>query len=119
MDGLTIVHVTTWAVAPEDSADIAPGRYAIRAVLETPWWLPTLSGWRGRTSSAPVEVTVRAKADGAWEESGADQTAEFYLTAHRFEDAERIAHRVDWPKREESPRLHRAWTLARRTRARW
>jgi hypothetical protein len=97
VQGLTVVHAAAWAVAPEDSLDITPGTYLVRAIVETPWWWPASFGWRGRAASAPVQVTVRAAQPGAWDERQAQDATEFYLSARRFPDAERVA--LEWTRR--------------------
>lgn len=91
------MHVATWAVAPENSLDITPGKYLVRSVVETPWWWPASFGWRGSATSAPVQVTVRAARPGTWDERQAEDATEFYLSAHRFQDAERVA--LEWTRR--------------------
>jgi hypothetical protein len=95
--GLSVVHAAAWAVAPEDSLDITPGKFLVRAVVETPWWWPASFGWRGRSASAAVQVTVRAAQPGAWDERQAQNASEFYLSARRFQDAERVA--LEWTRR--------------------
>ena len=97
LQGLSVVHAATWAVAPENSLEITPGKYLVRAVVETPWWWPWPFGWRGNATSAPVQITVRAAQAGTWDERHAEATTEFYLSARRFQDAERVA--LEWTRR--------------------
>lgn len=90
--GVGRVQKVTIAVAPEDSAPIAPGVYHVRAVLETPFW--EFRGWRGLVASAPVTLTIAAGpggSDPSLEAARLTESARFYLSAQRFDDAHRAA----------------------------
>lgn len=68
-------------------AALAPGRYAIRAALDSPGGG---SRWQGRVESPPLEIELRAGA-GAAGQRRLDQSSRFYLLDAQYGDAERTA----------------------------
>ncbi|HUE89217.1 MAG TPA: tetratricopeptide repeat protein [Vicinamibacterales bacterium] len=91
------VYTVTQVASPEAMANVRPGAYRIRAVLETPSWM--LWGWRGRKVSQPVTIVVRdaSQAGGtraALETQRLGRVADFYIATERFADAEKTARQL-------------------------
>ena len=87
------VHTVRYVISPEHAASLQTSTYALRAVVETPFWMPT--GWRGRAESEPVVIVVRDASlqgkSGDLDHERLARTAEFYLSTSRFDDAFRAA----------------------------
>jgi tetratricopeptide (TPR) repeat protein len=91
------VHIMTEAAAPEDTVNLQPGTYRVRAVLETPFWM--FWGWRGRVASAPVTIVVvdpskTGDRRNALETQRLMRAGDFYIGVARFEEAARAAREV-------------------------
>jgi hypothetical protein len=97
LEGGRQVYTLAQIASPEAMANVRPGAYRIRAVLETPSWM--LWGWRGRKVSQPVTVVVRdgSKAGDRRDELEKERlrrTADFYIGTERFAEAEKAARQL-------------------------
>jgi hypothetical protein len=94
LDNLRQSYAAELGVSPERSADIAPGSYTIRAVLNEWSWIPW--GWRGRVASDPINLTIQAAgslSDAQLSERLA-ASAQFYLMARDYQHASNVAREL-------------------------
>jgi len=94
LEGGRQVHTAMFAIAPSSTDRAMRGDYQFRAVVETPSW--QFWGWRGRVVSAPVTITVRARADGQAGAPGLEaqrlrQAAKYYLSVDEPAEARKSA----------------------------
>jgi tetratricopeptide (TPR) repeat protein len=99
-----VLYRVDLGVDPQDALKIPAGRYGVVAVLHTPFWPPWR--WSGNVSSRPVTVQVLAPDNAGPAPTDLEQerlvaSIEFYLDAHRFQDAYEKAsqlkeHEPDW-----------------------
>jgi hypothetical protein len=104
------LYTADLGVAPEETAKMPEGRYAIRAVLEVP--SESQGRWSGKAVSNPVVVSVgeRVKDTTPAEDpelSGLVESINFYIRTERFEDARRLALEL----KERQPKNVRSYIL--------
>ena len=88
------VHTVQFVAAPEETAQLKPGRYYVRGILETPFWF--VAGWRGRLMTPSASVIVIDPARDAAKGPRLEavrliRAADFYLNAGRYNDAHKLA----------------------------
>ena len=84
LDGMRRVFRMELAAAPESTRQLSAGTYQLVASLQTPIW--QFWGWRGRTESAPLVVTVVANEPPNRQLAG---TATFLYKTRQFDEAVR------------------------------
>ena len=91
------VYTVSTIASPQAMADVRPGAYRVRAVLETPPWI--LWGWRGRRVSPPVTIVVRDASKSGYKRQTLETqrislAADFYIAAARFVEAEQAVREL-------------------------
>jgi hypothetical protein len=96
-----------FALAPEDSARLTAGRYLVWARLGPILWPPWNITKTIVSNSIVLTITDSAKLTPQQQNDGIARTAQFYLDAGRFQDAQRLALQL----KDREPRSVRSWTL--------
>jgi hypothetical protein len=93
LDGMRRVFRIEVAAPPDSTRQLSAGSYQLVASLETPIW--QFWGWRGRTESAPLVVTVVAQEPPSRQLAG---NATFLYKTRQFDEAVRAAQ--EWAGRD-------------------
>lgn len=96
-----------FALAPEESAKLAPGSYLVWARIGPTLWPPWNITKTIVSNSIVLSVTTAAKPSSQQQNDGIAAAAQFYLDENRFQDALRQATLL----KDREPQSTRSWTL--------